>query len=112
RRSGCAGGAPHLRRSGRKAAGPCHVWRYAGLMAAATTSGRPRAPIGAGTSTRRDPSAPWRHIDLLLIAAGTLVPCFGVVMVYSATRHHNAAGNDQFFMQRQAVFVALGLGAM
>ena len=80
----------------------------------ATANTRPRTPMGVG-ATRRDPAAPWRHLDLVLIGAVILVGCFGVLMVFSATRNHTdqlGGGADTFFMQRQAVFMLIGLGVM
>src|SRR4051794_2228485 len=68
--------------------------------------------LGAGASPRKDPAAPWRHIDLVLWTTAVLVAAFGVLMVYSATRHHRGVANYSYFMQRQAVFVVLGLGVM
>jgi rod shape determining protein RodA len=68
--------------------------------------------LGAGASPRRDPAAPWRHIDIMLVFTTLAVAMFGVLMVYSATKHHNGSSTYAFFMQRQAAFVVLGLGVM
>src|SRR3954464_7752154 len=71
--------------------------------------------MGVGASPRKDPAAPWRHIDLVLILSIVLVAAFGVLMIFSATRHHTdrlGGGPDTFFMERQAVFVLIGLAAM
>ncbi len=52
-----------------------------------------------------------QHVDFLLVGATLAVAALGVVMVYSATQ-----GNDEapttFFLQRQAIFVILGVGLM
>jgi rod shape determining protein RodA len=54
---------------------------------------------------------PLQHVDWILVTASVLVAALGVVMVYSATR-----GTDDdpttYFLQRQAVFVLIGIGLM
>jgi rod shape determining protein RodA len=67
----------------------------------------------AGIS-RDSAASPWRHVDLSLAASVLLLASFGLLMVYSATRSRlEEAGLDpQYYLQRQAVFVALGLGVM
>src|SRR5436309_15310193 len=83
----------------------------------ATATSLPRKPIGAGSASsgRRDPAAPWRHIDLLLILTTLAIASFGVLMVYSATRHLNdplGLGHNFYYLERQAVFTAIGVGVM
>src|SRR4051794_15279650 len=68
--------------------------------------------LGAGASPRKDPAAPWRHIDLVLVVTVALVAGFGVLVVSGPPRHHRGVDAYSFFMQRQAVFVLLGLGVM
>jgi len=78
----------------------------------ATTVG----PLGAGaapaTSRRRSVStlAPWRHVDVGLLAAVASIGAIGLVMIYSATRKKLAdAGSDpKYYIKRQAVFLVLG----
>jgi rod shape determining protein RodA len=65
-------------------------------------------------TARRNPAAAWRHIDLALIVAAVGIACFGVLMVYSASRDKlQASGTDPaYYLKRQAVFVVLGVVAM
>ena len=64
-------------------------------------------------SIRRSFVVPERfeHMDWILVASTVAVALLGVVMVYSATR-----GTDDdpttYFLQRQAMFVVLGVGLM
>jgi rod shape determining protein RodA len=56
----------------------------------------------------RDPSAAWRHIDLLLVGATVAAASLGVLMVYSATKSVSGTG----YLGRQGVFVLIGLCVM
>jgi len=67
------------------------------------TSGRDRS--------RRDLSAPWRHVDVALVAATVALAVLGLLVVFSATRGPTAP-YDVSFLVRQATFVALGVVAM
>ena len=73
-------------------------------------------PIGPGSVTSRRTSfaAPWRHVDMTLIAAVISIAGIGVLLVYSATNRKLAAqGIDpHYYLKRQVMFVALGLAAM
>ncbi|MDP9387100.1 MAG: rod shape-determining protein RodA [Actinomycetota bacterium] len=60
--------------------------------------------------SRRDPAAPWRHVDLALLASVVAIAGLGVLMVYSATR--NLGADEAFYLRRQGVFTLLGLGVM
>src|SRR5688572_13117045 len=57
-------------------------------------------------SFRRNPAAPWRHLDIGLVAATVAVAGLGILMVYSATR----ATQGTTFLAKQALFVVVGLG--
>jgi len=73
----------------------------------ASASGRP--------GSRGDAAAPWRHVDLILLATVVTIACFGVLMVFSATRSRHVAnglGPDYSYLQRQGAFVVIGLGLM
>ncbi len=62
----------------------------------------------------RDSSAPWRHVDVMLLAAVLAISALSLVMIYSATRNSQAVtglGGD-YYLQRQAIFLGLGLAAM
>ena len=73
---------------------------------------------GAGSGrralTRQSAASPWRHVDLSLVVAVVLLAAFGLVMIYSATRVRlEEQGLDPtYYLQRQAMFVTLGLAVM
>ena len=73
-----------------------------------------RRTAGISGSSRRTPAAPWRHVDLGLAVAAVGVACFGLLMIYSATRDKlRAQGVDpSFYLKRQAAFVVVGIVAM
>ena len=65
------------------------------------------------TNLRRNPAAPWRHLDVVLLGASVGIAAMGVLMVYAATR--GPGGNepaDTFYLKRQAVFFVIGLVVM
>jgi rod shape determining protein RodA len=72
------------------------------------------AGAGARTTSGSNAASPWRHVDLSLTAAILLLSSFGLLMIYSATRSRlDEAGIDpQYYLNRQAMFVAIGLGVM
>jgi rod shape determining protein RodA len=59
-------------------------------------------------SFRRNPGAPWRHLDVGLVAATLAVACLGTLMVYSATRSTQGTS----FLAKQAMFVCVGIGVL
>lgn len=61
--------------------------------------------------SRRDPSAPFRHLDPVLVVCTLAVSVLGVVMVFSATRGNGEVA-DQSFLRRQALFMVIGVGVM
>ena len=72
--------------------------------------------LAAGSTRRsgshfraRDLSAPWRHVDVVLLAVTVLVAAIGLVMVFSATRRFDGGTG---IVARQAFFVLLGASAM
>ncbi len=73
-------------------------------------------PRYSGTSVRspRNPTAPWRHIDVVLLASVLCLAGTGILMVYSSTRQRQlASGLDpQEYLKRQALFVVVGLAVM
>ena len=81
-------------------------------MATATAS--PSVPRGSGLASRRSASSAWRHVDLTLIGAVLAIALLGMLMIYSATRNAlEVAGLDpQYYLQRQALWVAVGILAM
>src|SRR5262245_15655524 len=52
-----------------------------------------------------------QHVDWILVTATVLVSALGVVMVYSPTRG-TEADPTTYFLQRQAIFVLVGVGVM
>lgn len=77
---------------------------------ATVTASTPRAARGAGASIRRDPAAPWRHIDVVLVVAVMAIAAFGLLMIHSATKT-DAAG-AAYYVERQAMFCMIGFIAM
>jgi rod shape determining protein RodA len=71
-------------------------------------------PRGPASNLRRNPAAPWRHLDLALVGATVAVAAMGVLMVYSATRSTvpQAGLASTTYLVRQGMFVAIGLGVM
>ncbi len=59
----------------------------------------------------RNPTAAWRHLDVVLLGSVLLIAGLGVLMVYSATRHL-IPEDPTFYLKRQAVFALLGVGVM
>ena len=67
--------------------------------------------LSAAPRVRRDPAAPWRHVDVTLVAAVVAIAGLGVVMVYSATRFR-IEDDPTFFLRRQGLFAVLGVALM
>ncbi len=70
-------------------------------------------PRGPATSLRRNPAAPWRHVDGVLLGCVVALAGLGVLMVYSATR--GPGGDEPFdtgFVTKQGLFVGVGLAVM
>jgi len=65
----------------------------------------PRSPA---STLRRNPTAAWRHLDVVLVGAVIAVACLGALMVYSATRGP-VAPYDLSFLEKQALYVAIGI---
>ena len=74
-------------------------------MAVATAS-----PRGAGASIRRDPAAPWRHVDVVLVFCVLAIAAFGLLMIHSATKS-DATGAGTF-VEKQTMFCMIGFVAM
>jgi rod shape determining protein RodA len=71
-------------------------------------------PRTAAANFRRNPAAPWRHLDLALVGATLAVAGLGILMVYSATRSTapQAGIGSATYLARQAMFVGIGIGVM
>jgi rod shape determining protein RodA len=74
-------------------------------MAVATASAR-----GAGASIRRDPAAPWRHVDVVLVFSVLAIAGFGLLMIHSATKSDPSGAGT--FVEKQAMFCMIGFVAM
>ena len=59
----------------------------------------------------RGRTSPIHHLDMSLIFTVLFTAGMGVLMVYSATRHRFGA-DPAFFMERQLLYVLLGVGVM
>ena len=72
------------------------------------------ARTGFGGGARTSAASPWRHVDVTLIGAVLAIAALGMLMVYSATRNALEFNNldSQYYLQRQAIFVAVGLCVM
>ncbi len=63
-------------------------------------------------SMRRNPAAPWRHVDLLLLGSVALIALIGSLMVFSSTRGTGTGPADTGTLERHIVFMAAGLTVM
>jgi rod shape determining protein RodA len=63
-------------------------------------------------TVRRNPAAPWRHVDLVLLGAMTAIALIGTVMVFSATRGSSADDANTAVLERHVVFLATGFTVM
>lgn len=68
-------------------------------------------PGRSEVSARRDLSAPWRHVDVVLLGSTVFAAILGTLLVFSATRGPEGPA-DTFFVKRQALFMVLGFGLM
>ncbi|MET0420305.1 MAG: FtsW/RodA/SpoVE family cell cycle protein [Acidimicrobiia bacterium] len=64
-----------------------------------------------GFRDRYDATAPMRHFDFVLVGTVVALSLFGLVMVWSASRHR-IPGDELYFVKRQAMYVVLGIAAM
>jgi len=62
-------------------------------------------------SMRRNPAAPWRHVDLLLLGSVGLIALIGALMVFSSTRGGSGSA-DTSIIERHVLFVAVGVTVM
>ena len=62
-------------------------------------------------ASRYDATAPLRHFDWVLVGTVLLISAFGLVMIWSSSRHR-VPGDELYFVKRQAMFLVLGIGAM
>ena len=61
---------------------------------------------------RLDPFAPFLHVDFVLILSTMALSLLGMVMVYSATRGRDLDNLNTELRDKQAIFLALGVGVL
>lgn len=83
-------------------------------MASITATRRRSSLAGSPAGRlRADPTAAWRHLDLVLVGCLVAISAIGVLMVYSATRGPGGGEPiDQTFLKRQLMFVVVGFAVM
>jgi rod shape determining protein RodA len=75
-------------------------------------STRTRVAPGALGRTSRNPAAPWRHVDLVLIGAVAAVSALGALMIFSSTRGRDPSDFDTGFLAKQLLFLGIGVVVM
>jgi rod shape determining protein RodA len=70
--------------------------------------------VASGVRIRRNPAAPWRHVDVVLLASVLSIATLGIAMVWSAThaKQEGAGLDPNLFLERQLLWVMLGVGVM
>ena len=74
-------------------------------------AGRWPGATRSSTSLRRNPAAPWRHVDLLLLAPTVGIATIGTLMVFSVTRGTGDTVRTAT-LERHLLFLAVGFSAM
>jgi rod shape determining protein RodA len=71
-------------------------------------------PLGKDVRAPRDAAAPWRHIDVFLVAITMSLGGMGLLLIYSATQHKENVGDISAagYLKRQALWMAIGVLAM
>jgi rod shape determining protein RodA len=64
---------------------------------------------GISRMRRRDMTAAWRHVDVVLVALIAFATAMGAVMIFSATKHK---ATPYSFIEKHVMFVAIGLVVM
>ena len=59
-----------------------------------------------------DPWSPWLHVDIALVISSIVLAVIGAFMVYSATRGNNPELYDRSYLNRQLLFLGVGVVAM
>jgi rod shape determining protein RodA len=77
-----------------------------------TFSMRTRVAPGALGRTSRNPAAPWRHLDLVLVGCIAAIGVLGCLMIFSATRGRDPSDFDTSYLAKQGLFMGIGFGAM
>ena len=74
--------------------------------------GRTRVAPGALGKTSRNPAAPWRHLDLVLVGCIVAVGALGCLMIFSATRGRDPSDFNTSYLVKQLLFMGVGFAAM
>ncbi len=69
-------------------------------------------PTVADLNPRSDPHSPWLHVDISLILSTLALAAIGTVVIYSSTRGIDPAAYDTTFLQRQFMFIMVGVALM
>jgi rod shape determining protein RodA len=77
-----------------------------------TFSSRNRVAPGALGRTSRNPAAPWRHLDLVLVGCILAVAALGCLMIFSSTRGRDPSDFNTGYLVKQVLFMGIGLIAM
>ena len=59
-----------------------------------------------------DPWSPWLHVDIALVLSSVALAIIGAFMVYSATRGNDPEAYDRTYLNRQLLFLVVGVAAM
>ncbi len=75
-------------------------------------AGRWPGTTRSASSMRRNPSAAWRHVDLILVGSVAAISLIGTLMVFSATRGTDPDNVNAATLQRHVVFLLTGATVM
>ncbi len=75
-------------------------------------AGRWPGTTRSASSMRRNPSAAWRHVDLILVGSVAAISLIGTLMVFSATRGTDPDNVNTATLQRHVVFLLTGATVM
>ncbi len=59
-------------------------------------------------SMRRNPAAPWRHVDLIMLGSVAVISIIGTLMVFSATRGSDPDVTNTATLERHLLFLVTG----
>jgi rod shape determining protein RodA len=82
------------------------------MVETTTFSARNQVAPGALGRMSRNPAAPWRHIDLVLVGCIVAVGALGCLMIFSATRGRDPSDFDTSFLLKQVLYVSIGAAIM
>lgn len=71
-------------------------------------AGRWPGTTRSSSSMRRNPAAPWRHVDLIMLGSVVAIAIIGTLMVFSATRGSDPDAVNTGTLERHLVFLLTG----